>query len=245
MKKSFSTVIVSTFVFVGAVNGSATIVTTAPGIYGYEWLEFSHTARMTRDTVETTLLGSGQPFIDYRYATRLETELLLDSYYKRGTGDLHNDGMDIGLSPWTYDAAADFLDDFGYYADHIYEWDERAALFYYGSQYELEQLLAPEDTYLGYVYERNNGFTAMMYGEEPTYEGLFGSNFGTNANGAGYRIRKNEYYENGFDNSHMSMSLLVKSPTTPAPTPAPEPTTIILISAGILGLIRSKTRRKK
>ncbi len=241
MKKTFPTLIFTAFVLVSMINANATIVTTADGIYGYEWLEFTHTRHMHRDAVEATLLGSDQPLDGFRYATRLETELLLDSYYTSGTGDLHNDGMDLGLMPETYDAADAFLDDFGYFWDTIYEWNERIAFFYYGSDYELEQLLQPEYTYLGSVYERNSEEYAEFYDEDPIYEGLFKYDWGTDADSAGYWIRKNEFYWNGFDNIDMGMSLLVKS----SAAPVPEPTTILLFSAGIIGLIGSRTRRKK
>jgi hypothetical protein len=58
------------------VSDNANIITTSLGIEGYEWLEFSRTQGMSRVHVEDNLLGHGQEFEGYRYATRLETELL-------------------------------------------------------------------------------------------------------------------------------------------------------------------------
>ncbi|MDH5570154.1 MAG: hypothetical protein OEY89_00215 [Gammaproteobacteria bacterium] len=58
---------------------NSSIINTING-QGYEWLEFSATAGLSRDEVNILLTDINSDLYGYRYATRLETQVLLESY---------------------------------------------------------------------------------------------------------------------------------------------------------------------
>jgi hypothetical protein len=63
-----------------AVNQAhASIINSING-NGYEWLELSSTMSLSRDKVESLLSDANSDIYGYRYATRAETQSLLESY---------------------------------------------------------------------------------------------------------------------------------------------------------------------
>ncbi len=56
---------------------------------GLEWLTLDHTSNKSRNFVESDMLSSGNIFEDWRYATRTETERLLDSVWPRISEGYH------------------------------------------------------------------------------------------------------------------------------------------------------------
>ncbi len=203
-------------------NANAAIITTATGIDGYSWLTFDVTLGMSRDYVEANLLGPGQEYDGYEYASRLETELLLDSYYDGGTGDLHDDGVDVFYCIETSEASMEFLNVFGvtYVIQRVL-----GAKFRFGAEGDVNYEPTTGDAYhpYGYVFNRQaDGY------------GWFSENFGTNADGGWYGIA-----DNGSDSS--VASLLVQHSSAPVPIP----TTIHLLVAGLAGLAVFRKKFKK
>jgi len=84
----------------------ASVINTIGGT-DYEWLEFSNTTNLSRDTVESLINDTASALYGYRYATRLETQLLLDSYLPY---------LPVDLNHWEAYAAPGaqaFFNDFG------------------------------------------------------------------------------------------------------------------------------------
>lgn len=76
-KKALSISLLTTAVMAG--HSYASVINTLGGT-GYEWLELSNTSNLSRVTVESMLGDTGSALYGYRYATRLETQALLESY---------------------------------------------------------------------------------------------------------------------------------------------------------------------
>lgn len=62
-----------------STSSNASIINNIGGI-DYEWLELSNTIYMPRDGVEALLTDATSDLYGYRYATRLETQALFESY---------------------------------------------------------------------------------------------------------------------------------------------------------------------
>lgn len=73
----------------------------------YEWMEFSSTVNMTRVDVEAQLNNSNSALYGYRYANRVETQALLESY----TG-IHNPVISDWYTRYA-DGVTSFYNDFG------------------------------------------------------------------------------------------------------------------------------------
>lgn len=89
-----------------ASQANASVINNIGGI-GYEWLEFSNTTNISRNTVETMLVDTNSALYGYRYATRLETQALLESYMPYVPAELNH--WEAYLAP----GATAFLNDFG------------------------------------------------------------------------------------------------------------------------------------
>lgn len=74
---------------------------------GYEWLEFSNTINLSRVNVDALLTDANSEMYGYRYATRAETQSLLESYMPYVPAEL--DGWEAYLVP----SAQAFFSDFG------------------------------------------------------------------------------------------------------------------------------------
>ncbi len=215
------------FGIVGVTN--AAIVTTAPEINGYSWLEFDVTQGMSRAYVEANLLGAGQEYEGYRYASRLETELLLDSYYVGGSGDLHDDGMDQYWYWSTHDAAYALIRDFGstyaMYPNYTSEDTAFGVMFYYGL--DIETPGGDNQTFRGDV----------RYGD---HDRSFGQEYGRmlEKDGAWAGADLSNYWWFDDASNGMTASLLVH-------TPVPVPPSMLLLSSGLAGLAGFRRKFKK
>jgi hypothetical protein len=74
---------------------------------GYEWLEFSNTINLSRVNVDALLTDTNSEMYGYRYATRAETQSLLESYMPYVPAELN--GWEAYLVP----SAQAFFSDFG------------------------------------------------------------------------------------------------------------------------------------
>lgn len=202
-----------------------------------EWLEFSSTVGLSRDTVEATLLSPGGTFAGYRYASRLETAMLLDSYV---TGEIKN--VDDGWRKSTSLYAAAFINQFGatatfnYYAPTRFtntlegqvEFDsQRQAVFYYGL--DTETFSSNTATYYGFV--------SSLTLETDSQAGYF-----MNTNGTDPQYLTPSTIGDSTGNWNFA-SLLARE--IPPPTPTPEPATMLLMGTGLAGLIGAHRKKKK
>ena len=84
----------------------ASVINTLDGT-GYEWLELSNTTSLSRITVESLLGDTTSALYGYRYATRLETQALLESYMSYVPAELNQ------WEAYAAPGAQAFLNDFG------------------------------------------------------------------------------------------------------------------------------------
>jgi hypothetical protein len=89
-----------------ANQSNASVINNIGGI-NYEWLEFSNTVNLSRNSIDTMLTDTNSSLYGYRYATRVETQALLESYMPYVPDSLN--------TFWAYLApsAQAFFDDFG------------------------------------------------------------------------------------------------------------------------------------
>lgn len=87
-------------------QANASIVNNINGM-NYEWLEFSNTLNLSRASVESMLIDSNNSLYGYRYATRTETQALLESYMPYVPAELNH--WETYLAP----SAQAFFNDFG------------------------------------------------------------------------------------------------------------------------------------
>lgn len=76
-KKTLAISLLASAAMTSQVNAS--VINTLGGT-GYEWLELSSTTNLSRVTVESMLGDNASTLYGYRYATRAETQALLESY---------------------------------------------------------------------------------------------------------------------------------------------------------------------
>ncbi|MBI3188408.1 MAG: hypothetical protein HYZ31_11160 [Gammaproteobacteria bacterium] len=84
----------------------ASVINTLDGT-GYEWLELSNTTNLSRVTVESLLGDTTSALYGYRYATRLETQALLESYMPYVPAELNH------WEAYAAPGAQSFFNDFG------------------------------------------------------------------------------------------------------------------------------------
>jgi len=233
-------------------------------LQGLEWLSLDHTAGLSRTYIEsdegwTDQFGNSYSANEWRYATRVETETLLNSLW---------DQKYSGFSLSNYDGSSWFRENFefifhdtGYGEDRIdgsqfYEPEkltEDAAGFYFGDLFEC----SVSETYSCYglvvEYTSESGYTFNTVDVhdrvrvELTVEagGTFGAFY--ESYGIDSSMYNDEYNGNsrqGHTNGRQNVgSLLVRDIPKP-PSPVPAPAAIWLFGTGILGLIGIKWRRK-
>ncbi len=237
--KRIAGLLVGLFIFgmVGFVE-AAIITTTAPGINNYEWLDFSETWNMSRNDVEANLLAGGKTYQGFRYATRTETAMLLDSFY---SGDITD--VDDGTRVVTANAATDFLSLFGSittvgYSSYetvpsvengsvVFTHSERAT-FIYGESFPLYEDMYGRDS--ASLYGDVRGY--WYYGEPAA--GYFHSDFGTDSESSA------PHWVGDGGGAPSMASLLVRSST-----PVPIPSAILLLGSGILGLVGVRRKKQK
>lgn len=233
MKKNIVGLAIAATMCCGVADaGAAVITTTASGINGYQWLSFDETWDMSRDDVEANLLGAGHALSEYRYASRLETELLLDSYYTAGSGDLHDDNVDTGSMTDTFDMANAFMNDFRIGISNTSASTgikTEYSAFYYGLDSET---LDKDESMYGIVGRRTGDANYDSQGEVR-------AEFGTDSSQLYSDLGK---IDDTFQAPYLG-SLLVKAPA-PTPSAVPEPSTIFLFGTGMAGLIGSRLNKK-
>jgi hypothetical protein len=89
-----------------ANQANASVINNIGGI-NYEWLEFSNTVNLSRVSVESMLTDSSSALYGYRYATRAETQSLVESYMPYVPAELNH--WEAYLAP----GAQTFFNDFG------------------------------------------------------------------------------------------------------------------------------------
>ena len=214
------------------VTSNATIIrNTVAGIENLEWLEFEYTQGLSRDNVEASILITNTALYDgYRYATRAETALLLDSYYAFDLTDV-DDGWRISTA-W---AANEFLNDFGY--TYSYTPDK--------NNYDIKSLEGKKIK--TDLYEQ----TTFMYGTAEAEYTLLGHvamhSFNEKAK-AGYfyqSLGTDQTFETPMYTSRLSFNSTIASLLVRDVQPVPEPATVLLFGTGVVGLVGSRIRKKK
>lgn len=89
-----------------ATQSQASVINNIGGI-NFEWLEISNTVNLSRTTVESMQSDSTSAFYGYRYATRVETQALFESYMPYVPAEINHWGA--YLAP----GAQAFFNDFG------------------------------------------------------------------------------------------------------------------------------------
>jgi hypothetical protein len=183
---------------------------------------------MSRIDVEANILNTTL-YEGYRYATREETSLLLNSYYKFDLTD-----ADDGWSKSTKWVASDFLNDFGLtYSqayDNIINLESSEGKKFKTNLYEQATFMygaaEAEYTLLGHV--------AMHSFNEKAKAGYFYQSLGTD-----------QTFETPMYTSRSSFNDTIASLLVRDIQPIPEPATVLLFGTGLAGLIGSRVRKKK
>ena len=227
----FSTALFSIFLVTSA---NASIIRPLNGI-NYEWMELAATAGKSRLEVESLLMDSSSDLYGYKYASRVETQLLFESYHD----------MPIDLNVWNHymaSGAQEFYNEFGatfydYYgpsstttADGFkVDWDTQISsyivmgeegecgfqtsclgrIFSLAQGDKIQALLAP--------YSRGWDATSTVFSTRP-YDG----------------------------DSFTTGSLLLKDVSSfLVPVPVPVPGSIWLFLSGLIGLIKFSASKRK
>lgn len=228
LKKSFNKKVtrlgVTALLCAGSLTAQATIVMPSCNYTGYacEFLEFSYSQNYSRDEIDILRTQEGSVFYGYRYASRYETEALLDSYFA-----LPLTSFDTGWRPETYNTAVDFLTDFGALDMTT---SSGATSFIYGSEWEITyETMFDDTTYLGYVaYDDGNAYVPAT--------GYFYETQGTD------RSVHSSYLETTSVSSYnmYTASLLVRYVDV---APVPVPAAVWLFGSGLVGLIGIARRK--
>lgn len=226
-------IIAAIFVLGSAVYANSSVITTADGIENMEWLEFSYTQGMTRESVEQGLLGTSG-FEGYRYATKAEATNLLRSYFNDFVSELN--------SSWKKSAAevaGNFLFDFGKTKEIVAD-DQNQSL-----DLDNGEMLPYETLSLSYFYYGDYGT------DLPTsLKGVasFGGSVGTalyNSNHVAGQFIGDELWGVGNQQEPYFSSLLLREKNVAAaPAPVPEPTIFLLLLAGLTGIFLFRGERK-
>ncbi len=218
----------------GGVESSQanTLTVVDTGISGYTWLTFDTTGLLgeSKNDVLTAigLAGVGDELYGYEYASRLQTEELLDSYFAMNPppppnqldDDLSEDGHAGGWEEDTYAAAQAFTYDFGMtYQFVLSSKPYNYSYFLYGD--------VNDNYYSGGQYFTGatmSGYGAVAHTHNIDDQvvtnglGVFHTGYGADASRTTVEILPNDY------SSYKFSSLLVRATTPPTPpNPVPEP----------------------
>lgn len=220
------------FLFGSVTTSNATIIrNSVAGIENLEWLEFEYTQGLSRDDIEASILTPNTAIYDgYRYATREETALLLDSYYAFDLTDV-DDGWRISTA-WT---ANEFLNDFGY--TYSFTPDKKNYNIESMEGKKIKTDFYEQATFMYGTAEAGGsllGHIAMHSFNEKAKAGYFHQSLGTD-----------QTFETPLYTSRSSFDPTIASLLVRDVQPVPEPATMLLFSTGIAGLIASRMRKKK
>jgi hypothetical protein len=207
-----------------AVHANSSVITTAAGIENREWLEFSYTKGMSRNSVEQGLLKTSG-FEGYRYATKAEAKALLSSYFNDFVSELN--------SSWkknAAEAAVQFLFDFGV-TKEITAYDHNQSL-----DLDNGEMLPYEKLDQSYFYYGDYGtdLPSSLEGVV-TVGGAVCSALYESSHVAGQFIA-DELWGAGNQLEPYFSSLLLREKNDD-PAPIPEPKTPFLVFAGLAGLL--------
>ncbi len=259
MKKQFSKLITLFFCLLVFATANATIIsgshTTTGGktvaLQGLEWLSLDHTQQMSRDQVEnaggwTDRYGTSWNAGDWRYASRAETETLINSLWGGNWDGWSNDN---------HDGASWFIDIFeglGFDSGSGYTRTDGTSSsrgwtnydyssFYFGDDGDCHSLSS--HTCVGnvrsadnYQQDINGAYINGAYGTSYSANtGVMGSIKDTG--GANMGINPANSMNVKTDASSHIGSLLVRNSTVP------EPSSLVILSLGLLGLRFQRRRR--
>jgi len=221
-------------------------------LQGLEWMTLDHTAGFSRNDIEngfTDRYGTSWAADDWRFATRTEVEILINSLW---------DGVYSGGSSGNADGSKWFIDNFGglafdtgYGADRIDNTETDAiftgqdySYFIYGDDFECStdelQTCGATIFYADSYYSDFNAYNVLTQTIETSYlQGSGSIGFISDLYGANMGHHDDNWTELKNEGRNEMGSLLVRNTQVVS---VPEPSTLAIFAAGIIGLLRFRKR---